>query len=161
GRQLNTAARLDEALVELQMASELNPADRNTQELLDSVRTQLRTKIAVAREGKTQLETLIARSQNLPPPGLELPTDVRLPAALTFRDASTRDVYTAIARFANLNLVFDPQFRDQPVTIDLRNTTLEHALATLSMATRNFYRVTGQRTITVIPDTPAKQREYE
>ena len=161
GRQLNTAGRLDEALVELQMAAELNPADANVQELLTAVRTQLRTKIAVAREGKTQLETLIERSQHLPPPGLDLPPDVKLPAALTFRDASTRDIYTALARFANMNIVFDPQFRDQPVTIDLRNATLENALGTVSMATRNFYRVTGQRTITVIPDTPAKQREYE
>ncbi len=31
----------------------------------------------------------------------------------------------------------------------------------LSTATRNFYRVTAQRTITIIPDTPAKRREYE
>ena len=161
GRQLNTAGRLDEALVELQMAAELNPADANTQELLTSVRTQLRTKIAVAREGKTQLETLIERSQHLPPPGLDLPPDVKLPASLTFRDASSRDIYTALARFANMNIVFDPQFRDQPATIDLRNATLDNALGTVSAATRNFYRVTGQRTITVIPDTPAKQREYE
>ena len=161
GRQLNTAGRLDEALVELQMAAELNPADANVQDLLTAVRTQLRTKIAVAREGKTQLETLIERSQHLPPPGLDLPPDVKLPATLTFRDASTRDIYTALARFANMNIVFDPQFRDQPITIDLRNATLENALGTVSMATRNFYRVTGQRTITVIPDTPAKQREYE
>src|SRR5688572_13640921 len=65
GRQLTTAGRLDEALVELQMAGELNPADANVQELLTSVRTQLRTKIAVAREGKTQLETLIERAQHL------------------------------------------------------------------------------------------------
>jgi general secretion pathway protein D len=161
GRQLNAAGRLDEALVELQMASELNPADANTQNLLESVRTQLRTKIAVAREGKTELETLIERAQSLPPPGMELPAGVTLPAALTFRDASSRDVYSALARFANMNIVFDPQFRDTPVTIDLRSPTLENALATLSTATHNFYRVTGQRTITVIPDTPAKQREYE
>jgi general secretion pathway protein D len=161
GRQLNAAGRLDEALVELQMASELNPADGNVQDLLASVRTQLRTKIAVAREGKTELETLIERAQKLPPPGLDLPADVKLPAALTFREASSRDIYTALARFANMNIVFDPQFRDQPVTVDLRNATLENALVTVSSATRNFYRVTGQRTITVIPDTPAKQREYE
>ena len=34
-------------------------------------------------------------------------------------------------------------------------------MATLSTATRNFYRVTSQRTVTVIPDTPAKRTEYE
>ena len=161
GRRLHGTGRLDEALVELQLAAELNPGDANVEDLLNSVRAQLRTRIAVAREGKTQLETLIERAQSLPPPGLDLPADVRLPSSLTFREAGTRDIYTALARFANINIVFDPQFRDQPVTIDLRNTKLEDALDSLSTATRNFYRVTAQRTITVIPDTPAKRRDYE
>ncbi len=160
-RRHHASGRLEEALVELQLASELNPGDTNVDELLTMVRNQLRTKVAVAREGKTRLETLIERSQNLPPSGLELPTDIRLPASLTFRDASARDIYTALARFANLNIVFDPQFRDQPVTIDLRNASVENGLESLSVATRNFYRVTAQRTVTIIPDTPAKRTEYE
>jgi general secretion pathway protein D len=161
GRRHHAAGRLDEALVELQLATELNPGDPNVENLLRSVRTQLRTQIAVAREGKTELETLIERSQRLRVEGLELPADVRLPAALTFRDASARDVYTALARFANINIVFDPQFRDQPITIDLRNAPLEDALTSVSVATRNFYRVTAARTITIVPDTPAKRSEYE
>jgi general secretion pathway protein D len=161
GRRHHAAGRLEEALVELQTAVELNAGDPNTNELLDSVRNQLRTKVAVARAGKTELETLIERSRTLQPPGVELPPDIRLPASLTFRDASSRDIYTALARFANVNIVFDPQFRDQPVTIDLRNAAFEEALASLSMATRNFYRITAQRTVTVIPDTPAKRTEYE
>ncbi|MBI3048264.1 MAG: hypothetical protein HYY76_08115, partial [Acidobacteria bacterium] len=161
GRRHHAGGRLEEALVELQTAAELNPSDPTTNELLDKVRAELRAKVAVAREGKTELETLIERSRTLQPPGLELPADVRLPASLSFRDASSRDVYIALARFANVNIVFDPQFRDQPVTIDLRNATFEEALSALSTATRNFYRVTAQRTITVIPDTPAKRTEYE
>lgn len=161
GRRHHAAGRLEESLVELQTAVELNPGDPNVNELLDSVRAQLRTKVAIARGGKTELETLIERSRTLEAPGQELPAGVRLPASLTFRDASSRDIYTALARFANVNIVFDPQFRNQPVTIDLRNATLEEALASLSMATRNFYRVTSQRTVTVVPDTPAKRTEYE
>lgn len=161
GRRHHAAGRLDEALIELQLAAELNPADPNIDDLLNTVRTQLRTQVAIAREGKTELETLIERSQTFEPPGLELPADTRLPASLTFRDASARDVYTALAQFANLNIVFDPQFRDQPVTIDLRNASVENALDSLSAASRNFYQVTAPRTITVIPDTPAKRTEYE
>ncbi len=161
GRRFYAEGMLNEALVELRLAEELNPADSNVQELLNTVQTQLRTRTTVARAGKTDLETLIEQSQTLRPLGFGLPADVRLPASLTFRDASSRDVYTALARMANINIVFDPQFRDQPVTIDLRNATLEEALASLSTATRNFYQVTSQRTITVIPDTPAKQTEYQ
>ena len=161
GRRFEAAGRPDEALVELQLAAELNPGDPNIEKLLEAVRTQLRTRTAVAREGKTELEALIERSLALPLPGGNLPADARLPASLTFRDASSRDVYTAIARFAGVNIVFDPQFRDLPITIDLRDATLRTALDALSTATRNFYRVTAQRTVTVIPDTPAKRTEYE
>ena len=41
------------------------PNDKNVEEALDSVRTQLRTRVAVARGGKTGLETLIERTRNL------------------------------------------------------------------------------------------------
>jgi len=160
GRRLQATGRLDEAVVELQLAAELNPGSGDIDDTLRSVRTQLRTKVAVAREGKTQLQTLIDRSRDLTAPGTELPADVRLPASLTFRDASSRDVFTAMARLSGLNVVFDPTFREQPLTIDLRNASLQDALASASQATRSFYRI-SQRTITVIPDTPAKRREYE
>src|ERR1044071_10209250 len=162
GLRLRNGGRLDEALVELQIASELNPANGDVEDALASVRAQLRTKVAVNREGKTQLETLIDRSRELPPLGIDLPADAKMPASIAFGpNASARDVYTALGRFANVNVVFDPTYRDQPVTIDLRNSTLEAALQAVAASTRNFYRVTAQRTITIVPDTPAKRREYE
>jgi general secretion pathway protein D len=80
---------------------------------------------------------------------------------VVFRDASSRDVFLYIAKFADISLTFDPTFRETPVTVDLRNASLDDALNTASAATRSFYRVTAPRTITVIPDTPAKRREYE
>jgi general secretion pathway protein D len=161
GKRLLNGGRYDDALVELQLASELNPDSKDIADLLTDVRAQVRNRIAVAREGKTQLETLIERSRDLPPTGMDLPSDTRLPASVVFRDASSRDIYTALARFTNISIVFDPQFRDQPISIDLRNTTLQNALDSLSTATRNFYRVTAPRQVTIIPDTPSKRREYE
>jgi general secretion pathway protein D len=160
-RRLEATGKLDEALVEYDLAAELNPGNGDIDDALRNLRTQLRNRVTVSREGKTQLETLIDHSQKLGPAGLELPADVRLPASLVFRDASVRDVYTVIARFANVNIVFDPTFRDDRITIDLSNVTLDQALAAVSSATRNFYKVTAQRTVAVIPDTPAKRREYE
>jgi general secretion pathway protein D len=160
GRRHESSGRLDEALVELQLAAELNPGSGDIADALQSVRTQLRTKIAVSRADKTQLESIIDRSRNLGPLGLELP-DVRMPATVTFRDASSRDVYSALAKIANVNLTFDPQFKDQAIAIDLRGATLEEALRSVSTTTRNFFRVTSPRTVTIVPDTPAKRREYE
>lgn len=161
GRRHLAAGRLDEAQIELQIALELNPASADIDKLLREVRNQLRARIAVTREGKTALETLIERTRDLPPPGLDLPRGVKLPATLVFREASSRDVFTALARLADVSVVFDSSFRDVPVSLDLRNALFEDALASLAASTRTFYRVTAPRTIVIIPDTPAKRREYE
>jgi general secretion pathway protein D len=160
GRRFEGSGKLDEALVELQVAAELNPGNSDIDQELRSIRNQLRNKIAT-RDGKTELETLVERSRELVPAGQELPTDIRMPDSLTFREANSRDVYTALGKIAGVNVVFDAQFRPQAVSLDLRNTSFEEALQATSTATRNFYRVTAQRTITVIPDTTAKRQEYE
>src|SRR5581483_3258361 len=128
---------------------------------LRSTRNSLRTKVAVQREGKTELQTLIDRTRNLPPPGHDLPQNVKMPATLIFREAVIRDVFSSISRFAGISVIFDTTFRDMPVTVDLRNATLEDALATVTGATRTFYRVTAPQAIVIVPDTPAKRREYE
>ena len=84
-----------------------------------------------------------------------------MPTTVMFRDASSRDVFLYIARYADLSLSFDPTFRESPVTIDLRNASLEDALNAVAGTARAFFRVTAPRSITIIPDTPAKRREYE
>ena len=162
GRRLAAAVKFEEALVEYQVASELNPTSADVDRELRSTRNSLKAKLAVTREGQTALQALIERTRELPPPGLDLPPGLKLPDSLvTSADASSRDVFTMLARLADLNLVFDPAFRDAPAAIDLRHAKFEDALNALAASTRNFYRVTAPRTITVIPDTPAKRREYE
>jgi general secretion pathway protein D len=160
GRRLAAADRFEEAAIELQIANELNPTDPSAEAQLRDVRQRLRAKIAVAREGKTDLQTLIERARTLGPAGFDLPDGIKLPESMVFSTGS-RMIFTALARWADLNLIFDPAFRDERISADLRNTTLTGALASLTAATRTFYRVTAPRTITIVPDTPAKRREYE
>ena len=161
GRRLAATGKLDAALVEYQLAAELNPSNGDIDDELRSTRTKLRAKIAITQEGKTDLQSLIERTRDLSPPGLDLPADVKMPASLMFREAGSRDVFTTIARFAGISLAFDPTFRDTPVTVDLRNASLDNALTTVAGATRAFFRVTAPRTVMIIPDTPAKRREFE
>jgi general secretion pathway protein D len=161
GRRLAASGRLDEALVEFQVASELHPTNTQIDKALRETRTQVRAKVAVERGGKTDLETLIDRTRDTPPPGLDLPRTLKLPASMVFRDAGSRDVLTALGRLADVNMLFDPAFASLPITIDLRDTTFEDALTAVCGSTRNFYRVTAPRAVTIVPDTPAKRREYE
>jgi general secretion pathway protein D len=161
GRRLAATGKYDQALVEYELAAELNPTNGEIDEQLRATRNQLRSKVAVSREGKTQLEALVERTRDMPPIGSDLPPDVKMPGSLVFRDASSRDVFLAIARFANISLGFDPTFREAPITVDLRNSTLDRALSQVADATRAFFQVTGPGSVLVIPDTPAKRREYE
>jgi len=162
GRRLAEQGRYEDALVEYQLAAELNPTSGDIDRELRSTRNSLKAKLALSPEGKTRLEALIERTRDLPAPGLELPPNVTLPASLvSSTSASSRDVFTMLAKLADLNIVFDPAFRDAPVSIDLRDATFAGALTALTASTQTFYRVTAPRTITIIPDTPAKRREYE
>ena len=161
GRRLVATGKLDQAVVELELASELNPSSQDIDDELRRARVALRNKLPTPPDGKTALESLIDRTRDMKPAGFDLPRDARLPSSLVFRDASSRDVITTLARVTNLNVVFDPAFREAPVTTELRDVSLEDALDSITASTHTFYKVTAPRTITLVPDTPAKRREYD
>jgi tetratricopeptide (TPR) repeat protein len=62
GRRLSASERYQEAALELQLATELNPTNTSADAELREVRRRLRTKVAVERGDKTELEALIERS---------------------------------------------------------------------------------------------------
>jgi general secretion pathway protein D len=160
GRRLFSQGKYDDAVVELQVAYELSPASDVIEADLRAARAAQRTKLAAPAEGQTVLESVLTRARSLTPPGLDLP-DVPLPSGIETGAASTsRQVYQMLAKLAGLSLVFDAQFVDAPVSITLKDPTIRQALDTVAQNTRSFYKVTGPKTITVIPDTPAKRREY-
>jgi general secretion pathway protein D len=160
GRRRTGQGDYQEALVEFQISAELNPDSGEIQDALRDTRLAVQTELSARGADKTALESLIARTRDLPPIGLELP-ETTLPDSLVFRDASTRDVFSALGQFADVSVIFDPTFVDERLSIDLRGATLSTALTSVARSTRNFYRVTGEQAVTVIPDTPAKRREYE
>ena len=159
-RRLAGTGKLEEALVEYQIALDLNPANAEADEAVRTTRSALRTKMAVRQDGQTHLESVISRARALAPEGRDLP-EITLPDSLVFREAGSRDVLTSLARFAGISLVFDPTYRSVPLSIDLRGSALPTALDAIGRATSTFWKVTAPLTVTVVPDTSAKRREYE
>jgi general secretion pathway protein D len=160
-RRLAALGSLDEAVKEYQFAAEMNPASGDITEELRATQNLLRAKVATNRNGKTELQTLVDRMRDQPAPGLAIPAAGPLPESLTFRNAPTDTIIRALAQMADVNVVFDPGFQPAPLSISLRNETFAHAMQSIAASSKNFLRVTGPRTITIIPDTPAKRREYE
>jgi general secretion pathway protein D len=160
GRRLYAEGKFDEALLELQIAAELNPTNPDAAKELQNVREALRTKLSRPEGGPTALESLLTRSRDFKSAGSELP-DIKLGTISTGRQVSSRDLYMLIATMAKISVTFDSAFRETqtPATL-LENITLKQALDAVARATGTFYQVTSGTSIVVVPDTPAKRRDY-
>ena len=161
GRRLTRLARWQEALEEFQIAYDLNPGMGDLDRAIRETRDAVRAELAAQPEGQTAIEALIERTLAAAPPGLDLPQGVELPASVVFSSESSRAVFSALGQLGGVSVVFDTQFRDTPFSGDLRGMTFDTALAVVAASTGNFFRVTAPGTVTIIPDTPAKRREYE
>ena len=155
-RRLAGRGLYKEALDEYRLALDLYP----TSPTLASEIVELEARRAAGLR-EASLDEMKQRTRERALPGLVLGPAAREPLGLTFRSASLRETYQALGRATGVNFVFDPQFQDQPVSLDLRDVPFEQALNALAGTGRTFYRVLDASVISVIPDTAAKRREYE
>ncbi|MFI5007269.1 MAG: secretin N-terminal domain-containing protein, partial [Solirubrobacterales bacterium] len=157
----NTARRLTarglykEALDEYRLALDLTPGSP----VLESEMKDLEERRQAGRP--PSLDEMKERTRERSLPGLSLGSAAREPLGLALRGVSLREAYQALGKAAGVNFVFDPQFQDQPISIDLRDVPFDQALNALGTTGRTFYRVVDAQIISVIPDTPTKRREFE
>jgi general secretion pathway protein D len=145
-----------EALEEYRLAQDLNPTAAGLAEEARQVEARRQAGVAALT-----VEALRERARERALPGLALGPEARDPLGLSFRNASLREVYQALGRVAGVNFVFDPQFQDATVTLDLRDVPFDQALSAVASVGRTFHRVMDSRVVQVIPDTPAKRRDNE
>jgi general secretion pathway protein D len=156
GRRLASRGAFKEALDEYRLALDLNPRAVHIQDEMED----LMARREAARRAAS-IEDIKARARESSLPGLALGPEADEPLGLVFRGASLREAHMALARAVGVNVVFDPAFQDQTVTLDLEDVPFEQALNALNSAGHTFHRVTDSRILTVVPDTQAKRREYE
>src|SRR5262245_32202838 len=72
GRRLVATGKLDQAVVELELASELNPTSQDIDDELRRARVALRNKVPTPADGRTALESLIDRTRDMQPAGFDL-----------------------------------------------------------------------------------------
>jgi general secretion pathway protein D len=153
-RRFAGRGQYDEALNEYRLALQLNPAAPGVVEEMKDVE--------VTRErGRVSIEEAKMRTRERALPGLDLGPEAQQPLGLVFRGASLREAYLALARAAGVNVTFDPSFQDATVSLDLQDVGFDQALTALSAAGRTFHRVVDAKVLNVVPDTPAKRREFE
>ena len=70
-------------------------------------------------------------------------------------------VYQTIAKLAGLSVIFDPEFQQRHISVDLPNVTLEQALDAVAWASKSFWKPLTSSVILVAPDNPQKRKDVE
>src|SRR6266849_852544 len=94
---------------------------------------------------------------SMPPELKPLP---RTSISLTMEN-DAKIVYETIAKLAGITVIFDPDFPARRIPAKLNNVTLAQALDIVSLESKAFWKPVTENIIFVIPDQPAKRRDYE
>jgi general secretion pathway protein D len=154
GRRLAAQGMLKEAKDELQLALDLAPESTALAGEIRELEARKRPPTPGAQAHRPDARDTVL-------PGLELPPAAEAPLGITFRGASLRDSYLALGRAVGINFIFDPQFQDGPVDLDLRGVPFTDALRAFAHIGHTFHAVVGSNTVIVVPDTANKRKDYE
>ncbi len=161
GRIHHSAGQLDLAAAELEQAIALDPTLDAAQQEMRRVKADIAAR-AAENAGGTAVEKAKARTRGMrgAPPMLEpsstKPIDVTFPP-----DTSIKKIYAALGAAAGINVIFDPQLKDDRFTLDLRGMTFQKALETAMRQAGHFYKVIDEHTILIAQDTQQNRKEYE
>ena len=161
GKLYRSSGNAELAVVELEQAVLLDPTNDYAETELGKAREDA-ARIRAERSGDTKLEALKkkARGARARPPMLEPASDK--PISLNFpQPKPIKQIYQSLAAAAGINVVFDPQLKDDNVSIVLTSLPFQAALETLMRQENHFYKVIDEKTMLIAADTPANRKTYE
>lgn len=103
-------------------------------------------------------------------PKKEAPKKIEQPVKLStkeekirfkFQNTSLRSIFQSVGKFFGINVLFDPQFQDSILSIELEDMNIEQALSSLCSVSKNFWTVVNPKTVIIAPDNLVKRRQYE
>ena len=160
GIELRDSGKLNDAAVEFERAVAIDPtsmvAKAELQKTADMIKVQSHKEEAAVSKPQSPLASLAA--------SLEGPIEFH-PTSTTpinMRMSSNADqIYKVLGKLAGFNVLFDPDFKPQRISVELNDVTAREALSMVSLESKTFYQPISANTIIVAADTAAKRKEYE
>jgi len=160
GKKFAEAGSLDRALFEYRQAVELDSTNQYAATEMEKVRQALVARQRQQGEVRTIEEMKREAQEKSQPPLLEPRS--KEPISLEFPNpVSIKKIYEALGKAFGINVLFDPNLKDQEIAIELRDVTAQDALEILMRAAQHFYKVLDTHTILIAADTPQNRRAYE
>ena len=158
GQVLRNAGSLTEALAEFKKAVEIDTSSYIAQQELrvtaDMIRRKERQEAAPKVESPAvKLGDAISDTVELQPLSNSL-ISIHMVANADF-------AYKTIGKIAGLNVLLDPEFRPQRISVDLTDVTVRQALDMVRLQSKTFWRAVLPNTIYVTTDSAAKRKEVE
>ncbi len=161
GKIYRASGAPDLAVVELEQSVVLDPTNKYADTELRKAREEA-ARLFAERATETKLEGLKrkVRGQRARAPMLEPASDK--PINLNFPTAKPiKQIYLALAASAGINVIFDPQLKDDNVAIVLNNIEFQKALETLMRQENHFYKIIDEKTILIAADNQQNRKIYE
>ena len=159
GRRALEAGELEAARAEFIRAIELDPTH-------DLARVELNRTEILMQPGDPEVpsaaeEFEVRKELARTDPSLDLQLSPEISTISIRISQEAQAVYETIAELAGLNVIFDPDFRSTPISVELNDITVYAALDILGLQTRTFWTPINQNTFIVSPDNQQKRRDYE
>ena len=159
GQKLLDAGKFPEALAEFQRAAEIDNTNFLAQEEVQRVGDIIRKQANKEAASATVQSPLAKQAQEAGGP-VELAGLSSTLINLRLSENSTM-VYKTIGKLAGVNVLFDPDYKGQKITIELVDVTLREALDMVALESKTFWQPTSSNTILVAADTTAKRKEVQ
>ncbi len=161
GKMYRASGRPDLAVVEFAQTVLLDPTNDYAEAELRKSEAEV-AKLEAERSAETRMQTLKRKTKGARAvtPMLEPSSD--RPINLNFpQPKPIKQIYRAMADAAGINVVFDPQLKDDNVSIVLSSIDFQKALETLIRQENHFYKIIDEHTILIAADTPQNRKTYE
>ena len=161
GKMYRSSGQFDLAVVELEEAVMLDPTNDYAANELKHARED-KSRQDAERSTESNIEKLKKKVKGARATATILEPSSDRPINLNFpQPKPIKQIYRALADAAGINVIFDPQLKDDNVSIVLTNIEFQKALETLLRQENHFYKIIDERTILIAADTPQNRKTYE
>ena len=134
-KKLQNLGRVEESLTAFERAVELDPTQTTA---LDSITELTKQQRAAKRIGGSEE-----------------------PLTLRFQNAKLKEVFEILARTAGVNVLFDKEVRDEPITIFIKDLPFDEAMHLILNTNGLLAQQVAPDTILVMPNNKQKQAQYQ
>jgi general secretion pathway protein D len=162
GQKLRDAGKLTEALAEFQRAVDIDPGSPIAQQEARSTADMIKKQEEQQREARIEARPrspLAKMAEEIEGP-VELQEVSNTPINLRLTETADK-VYKIVGKLVNINVLFDPDYRPQRISIELNDVTAREALNMVALQSKTFWQPVSPNTILVAADTPGKRKETQ